>query len=68
MFIIQALDIPASVVAKKETRKMPLIGKALVALDGIFLDRENLKQSLKVMLELQEDLIERNKLLLEKDF
>lgn len=61
LFIIQALDIPASVVAKKETRKMPLIGKALVALDGIFLDRENLKQSLKVMLELQEDLIERNK-------
>lgn len=61
LFIISALDQPSSVVAKKETRKIPLVGRALLALSGKFLDRENLKQSLRVMMELQDDLIQRNK-------
>ena len=61
LFIFSALEMPSSVVAKKETKKIPLIGKAITALSGKFLDREDLKQSLRVMMELQEDLIERNK-------
>ena len=61
LFMFAALDIPASVVAKKEVRHMPLVGKCILALSGEFLDRDDLKQSLKIMLRMQEDLLEGNK-------
>lgn len=34
---------PITFVAKKETLKMPFIGTALKSIDGVFLDRENLR-------------------------
>ncbi|MCI1244903.1 MAG: 1-acyl-sn-glycerol-3-phosphate acyltransferase [Bacilli bacterium] len=40
---------PISFVAKKETIKMPFIGTAVKAIDGVFLDREDLRQSLEAM-------------------
>lgn len=40
---------PLSFVAKKEARKMPFIGTAIKSLDGIFLDREDLRASLASM-------------------
>jgi 1-acyl-sn-glycerol-3-phosphate acyltransferase len=40
---------PISFVAKQETRKMPFIGTAVRALEGVFLDRRDLRQSLEVM-------------------
>ena len=61
LFMISALDIPSSVVAKKEVRHLPLVGKCLLALSGEFLDREDLKQSLKIMMRMQEDLMAGNK-------
>ncbi len=43
---------PISFVAKKETLKFPIIGKVIKALDGFFLDRDDLRQTLKVMIDL----------------
>lgn len=47
--LIYWCEDPVSFVAKKETLKMPFIGKAVKALDGVFLDRQDLRQSLEVM-------------------
>ncbi len=43
---------PISFVAKKETLKFPFVNKVIKALDGFFLDRDDLRQTLKVMIEL----------------
>jgi 1-acyl-sn-glycerol-3-phosphate acyltransferase len=47
--IVALCEEPISFVAKKEARKMPFIGTAIKAVDGIFLDREDLRQSLTAM-------------------
>lgn len=38
---------PITFIAKKETLKMPFIGKALKSIDGIFLDRDNLRKEVE---------------------
>lgn len=43
---------PISFVAKKETLKFPIVGKVIKSLDGFFLDRDDLRQTLKVMIDL----------------
>jgi 1-acyl-sn-glycerol-3-phosphate acyltransferase len=47
--IVYLCEKPISFVAKKETRKMPFIGTAVKALDGYFMDRSDLRQSLDVI-------------------
>lgn len=59
--LIAILDKPVSFVGKKETAKMPFVGKVMKDIDGEFLDREDLKQSLKVMMRVQKDLSEGTK-------
>jgi 1-acyl-sn-glycerol-3-phosphate acyltransferase len=49
LILVSLCAEPISFVAKKETRKMPFIGTAVKALDGVFLDRRDLRQSLEVM-------------------
>ena len=53
---IDVNDKPISFVAKKEISKYPLAGRGVKALGGKFLDRQDLKQSLRVMMEVQADL------------
>lgn len=43
---------PISFISKIEAKKFPFIGKIIDALDGIYIDRNDLRQSLKVMIEL----------------
>ncbi len=43
---------PISFVAKKETLKFPFIGKAIKSIDGFFMDRNDMRQSLRVMIDL----------------
>ena len=43
---------PISFVAKKETEKFPFVGKIIKSIDGLFMDRDDLRQSLRVMIEL----------------
>lgn len=45
-----------AVVAKKEIEKMPFVAKVFLAMDGKFMDRDDLKQSLKVMMDVQKTL------------
>ena len=47
---------PISFVAKKETKKFPFIGKVIKAIDGYFMDRNDLRQSLRVMIDLEKRL------------
>jgi 1-acyl-sn-glycerol-3-phosphate acyltransferase len=54
--IVYLSEKPISFVAKKETRKMPFIGTAVKALDGYFMDRSDLRQSLGVIHGVEERL------------
>ena len=47
---------PISFVAKAETRKMPFIGKIVRALDGFFLERNDLRKSLRTIMDLKDRL------------
>lgn len=48
---------PLTFVAKKEVKKMPFIGLLVQILGGFFLDRENIRQSLKMMKDLENFMI-----------
>ncbi len=50
------IDQHMTFVAKKELIKTPFIGKCVNCISGAFIDREDLKQSLKVMLKVQNEL------------
>lgn len=45
---------PVVFIAKKETKKMPYVGWICAVLDGFFLNREDIRQSLKLMKEVEE--------------
>lgn len=49
---------PVTFVAKKETRKFLFVGRIIRALGGEFLDREDLKQELKVFLSIKKRMVE----------
>lgn len=54
--IVYLSEEPISFVAKVETLKMPFIGKAVKALDGLFLDRKDLRQGLNLAQTLEKRL------------
>lgn len=54
--LLAIIGFPTTFVAKKEVGKMPFIGKCVKDIDGLLLDREDLKQSLRVMMKVQDDL------------
>lgn len=58
---VSILPYPSSYLSKKENENMPFIGKIMKGLEGMFMDREDLKQSLKVMMKIEEDLKANNK-------
>ena len=49
-------DNPVTFLAKKEVEQMPFVGKVFKSDLGLFLDREDLKQQLRVMMKVQESL------------
>ena len=51
-----ALDKPVTFVAKKEIESLPFVGRVFKSINGQFLDRADLKQSLRVMMKVQESL------------
>lgn len=59
--IISLMEDNMSFVSKIETENLFAVGKAIKSVDGLFLDRQNLKQQLKTMLKVQNDLKEQNK-------
>ena len=50
------IPTPISFVGKKELSKVPFVPRAMSAIEGEFIDRDNLRQSLRVMLRVEEDL------------
>ena len=59
-FLIQ-IEQPTSFVGKMELNKVPLLKTAIKALEVETIDRDDLRQSLKVMMKVEEDLKKRNK-------
>lgn len=54
--LICALDEPCTFVAKKELEGKPFAGKVITGIEGLFLDRNDLKQSLRIMMKVEDDL------------
>ena len=53
LLLIEVIDAPLTLVAKKEIEKMPLVGKVFKGINGQFLDRSDLKQQLGVMQQVE---------------
>ena len=53
--LICVLDRPCTFVAKKELIDKPFIGKIIKGIEGQFIDRKDLKQSLRVMMNVESD-------------
>lgn len=56
LLYFKALDKPTTFVAKKEVEKLPFVGRVFRCINGQFLDRADLKQSLRVMMKVQDSL------------
>ena len=49
LLLIEVMEKPTTLVAKIEIKKMPLVGRIFSGIDGLFLDRDDLKQQLKIL-------------------
>ena len=56
IIFIDVLNIPTTFVVKKEIKKYPFVGKCVNAIDGEFLDRQDLKKGLKSMMRVEKDM------------
>ena len=56
LLYFDALEKPITFVAKKEIEKLPFVGRVFRSIKGQFLDRGDLKQSLRVMMKVQDSL------------
>ena len=56
LLYFKALENPTTFVAKKEIEKLPFVGRVFKSINGQFLDRGDLKQSLRVMMRVQDSL------------
>lgn len=54
--LVCILDKPCTFVSKKELADKPFAGKIIKGMDGLFLDRQDLKQSLRIMMAVEADL------------
>lgn len=59
LLLIEVFDKPTTFVGKVEIKKIPVVGRVFTGINGLFLDRDDLKQQLKVMMKVQDSL--RNK-------
>lgn len=62
LLFLSVAQSPVTFVAKKETRKYPLVGRIIRIMEGEFLDREDLKQELRVFKSVQERIVSDDKL------
>ena len=56
LLIIRESQKPTSVVAKIETKKYLFVGKLIQSIEGVFINRKDIKQSLKQMIIVREEL------------
>ena len=60
-FLTVMNDTPLAILAKKETSKIPFVGRCVRSIDGEYIDRGDIKQSLRVMMSIESDLKKENK-------
>ena len=56
LIYIVSIEKPMTFVCKKEIQQIPVINKCVLAIEGEYIDRENLKASLRTMMKVQADL------------
>ncbi len=56
LLFLALAETPVTFIAKKEVRKYPFVGRIVRILEGEFLDRQDLKQELKVFMSVQKKL------------
>ena len=61
IIIFPLMEKPISFLGKIEIEKYPFVGKALRVGGGLFLDRDNLKQQLKIMMKVQDSLAKKER-------
>jgi 1-acyl-sn-glycerol-3-phosphate acyltransferase len=54
--LISISETPITFVAKEEIKKMPIVGRIFTGINGLFLAREDLKQSLRIMMKVEASL------------
>ena len=59
--VFEAIEKPCSVVSKVEIKKIQVFKSGVEMIDGLFMDRDDLRQSLKVMQEVEESLKKKDK-------
>lgn len=61
VLLVSAIEKPTTFVGKKEIGGIPFVGTFMKSLEGEFMDRDDLKQSLRVMKRVEEDLLSNKK-------
>jgi 1-acyl-sn-glycerol-3-phosphate acyltransferase len=56
LLMIALAKRPVSFVAKIEIRHMPFVGKVFYDIDGVFIDRSDVKSQIRILKEVEEDL------------
>ena len=59
LLLIDTQERPFALVAKQEIKKMPVVGRIFTAINGLFLNRSDLKQQLRVMMKVEASLKEK---------
>ena len=61
LVMIQFMSQESTFVVKKESKKYIFVGKVIDGIDGLYLDRENLRQEINIMKEVKNSLKTENK-------
>lgn len=56
VLLIHLIESPISFVSKEEVKKVPYIGKIVEGIEGIYMKRDNLRQEIKVIRQVEEEL------------
>ena len=59
--LITVLDRPMTFLAKTELESVPFVATAISSIEGLFIKRDDLKQSLRTMMKIEEDLKSKRK-------
>ena len=57
LLLLTTIEEPATFVAKIEIRKWIVVNRCIDAIEGLYIDRDDLKQSLRTMMKVSDDLI-----------
>ena len=56
LLLLEVLDKPTAFLGKVEIKKIPVVGRIFSGINGLFLDRDDLKQQLRIMMKVEASL------------